>query len=589
MSKFIRFLSIMMVVVLISASTAACADNSQNGTTDGDKVKVALDCNDIVLKIGETHALNATVSSEKGKTYQNVWASDDNSIAKVSSNGVITAVNSGSAVISVTAGKSSDYCQVTVTKQGNVSVDDEKKVSGYIYHEDFSERTDVPGYLRKSVSGGGDISIDNEVMTFSTTGTGMAFASYIFDETLSGKIIAETRVKVGSTSFSNILFFYRGEAGYDNNDIIACLGMDAGGFKNHDGNGWGAFITRYDLNTWYEIKMILDIGAGKYALYINGTQYADQTFRKRGDGVEDRIKLLKFGTDKANATLTYDYIKISGDYSPTITANETTYSLALDKTKSISLKYSVSGTPKPSTTLTTDCSFATISNDKKTITFADDTPDGAYNFVVKAENEHGYQEKTFTVVVRGDSNKLLDTDFTSLPGGMKLSSSNGSAEMRNDSLVISTNGSGSVSAFARYDFGEILTGKVQAETKIKINSSAFLNVLFLYRAGATTNTATLCTSSLAIEKNKLKYHNGSDWITLSDAGTITNNVYYEIKVVYDFVNYTISVWLNESLVLENGKMRRAENDTAVLVMGSDKVNAYIEYDYLKFTKVASEE
>lgn len=588
MSKFIRFLSIMMVVVLISASAAACADKSQNGLTE-DKVTVALDCTDIVLKIGETRTLNATVSSEKGKTYQNVWASDDNSIATVSSSGLITAVNSGSAVISVTAGRSSDYCQVTVTKQGNVSVDDEKKVPGYIYHEDFNERTAVPGYLRKNVSGGGDISINNQEMTFSTTGTGMAFASYVFDETLSGKIIAETRVKVGSTSFSNILFFYRGEAGYDNNDIIACLGMDAGGFKNHNGNGWSAFITRYNVNTWYEIKMILDIGAGKYALYINGTQYADQTFRKRGDGIEDRIKLLKFGTDKANATLTYDYIKIRGDYSPTIAADETTYSLALDKSKSTSLKYSVSGTPKPSVTVTTDCGFATISSDKRTITFADDTPDGAYNFVVKAENEHGYQEKTFTVLVRGDSNILLNTDFASLPGGMTISSANGSTEVRNDSLVISTNGSGSVSAFARYNFGEILTGKVQAETKIKINSSAFLNVLFLYRAGATTNTATLCTSSLAIEKNKLKYHNGSDWITLSDAGTITNNVYYEIKVVYDFDNYTMSVWLNDNLVLENGKMRRAENDTAVLVMGSDKVNAYIEYDYLKFTKVGSEE
>ena len=203
MSKFIRFLSIMMVVVLISASAAACADKSQNGSTE-DKVTVALDCTDIVLKIGETRTLNATVSSEKGKTYQNVWASDDNSIATVSSNGLITAVNSGSAVISVTAGRSSDYCQVTVTKQGNVSVDDEEKVTGYIYHEDFSKRTDVPGYLRKNVSGGGDISINNQEMTFSTTGTGMAFASYVFDETLSGKIMAETRFQVGCTSFSNI-------------------------------------------------------------------------------------------------------------------------------------------------------------------------------------------------------------------------------------------------------------------------------------------------------------------------------------------------------------------------------------------------
>lgn len=577
MKKFISIISLMLCMAFMISGIAACKTEPS-----AVQEKIELDSTHIILKIGEQRKLSVSSATDSGQDF--VWLSDDENIATVDGEGNVSAVNVGTASISVTLGSASDFCQVTVTEEGDVSADDENKVDGYIYFEDFEDRTDVPAYLRKSVSGGGEITLNEGNMSLETKGTGTAFATYEFDETLSGRIIAETRVKVGSTAFSNILFFYRGEYGYDTNDAIACLGMDAGGFKNHNGSAWSSSIKSYSVNTWYEIKMVLDIGSGKYSLYIDGVQYPDQQFRKTGDGVEDRIKLLKFGTDKSNAGLTYDYIKISGDYAPSINAETSTYAVSLEDTKSVTLRYGVTGTPSPEISVISDCPTATVSADNRTVTFSEDTVSGTYKVTVKAQNEYGTDEKTFNIIVRADSSVLLDTDFSD-DSGFVLNSSNGAAEVKGDQLVLTTQSSGTVLTYAKYDFGINLSGKVQAETRIMIDSSAFLNILFLYRSGTQSIDATRCTSSLAIEKNTLKYHNGSGWVSISSAGAISNNTWYDLKAIYDYDNYTMDVWLDGVEVLSGGRMRVASDDTSVLIMGSDKTSSVMMYDYLKFTLI----
>lgn len=576
MRKLLGTLALVLGLSVAVAPLAACDDTGDNG---GSSASVVLESTDLVLRPGEERKLNVQVD---GTQEAPVWNTDDAKIAEVSSDGTVKAVAEGSAVVSVTAGGKSDFCQITVTSQGDVSVDDEEKVEGYLYYEDFDDRTSVPAYLRTSTASGGSITVENGEMTLATNGAGTAFASYLFDEMLTGKIVAEARVKVASTSFSNVLFFYRGDMGYSNDDIIACLGMDAGGFKNHNGSGWQGSFLSYSVDTWYEIRMELDIGEGKYGISINGTDYADQTFRKRGDGVEDCIRLLKFGTDKADAGLTYDYIRVYRESSVEITADKTTYTAVAGSEATVTLDYKVSGGASVTVTPSANAQqYATVGADNKTISFAADTPAGVYTFTVKAEDATGSAEQVFTVIVRADANTLLDTDFSELPAAMTLHEGNGSAEVVNGELQIKTP-SGGGAVYARYDFGEALSGKVQAETRFKAASPDFVNLLFLYREGAQSIDASKCANSVAVQDGNLKYHNGSGWQTLAAA---SDNEWHDLRVLLDYDAGTISIWLDDVQVLDGGVMRAQSDDTSVLIVGSDKKNCSLTYDYLRFTKV----
>lgn len=576
MRKLLGTLALVLGLSIAVAPLAACDDTGDNG---GSSASVVLESTDLVLRPGEERKLNVQVD---GTQETPVWDTDDAKIAEVSSDGTVKAVAEGSAVVSVTAGGKSDFCQITVTSQGDVSVDDEEKVEGYLYYEDFDDRTSVPAYLRTSTASGGSITVENGEMTLATSGAGTAFASYLFDEMLTGKIVAEVRVKVASTSFSNVLFFYRGDMGYSNDDIIACLGMDAGGFKNHNGSGWQGSFLSYSVDTWYEIRMELDIGEGKYGISINGTDYADQTFRKRGDGVEDCIQLLKFGTDKADAGLTYDYIRVYRESSVEIRADKTTYTAVAGSEAAVTLDYKVSGGASVTVTPSANAQqYATVGADNKTISFAADTPAGVYTFTVKAEDATGSAEQVFTVIVRADANTLLDTDFSELPAAMTLYEGNGSVEVVNGELQIKTP-SGGGAVYARYDFGEALSGKVQAETRFMATSPDFVNLLFLYREGTQSIDASKCTNSVAVQDGNLKYHNGSGWQTLAAA---SDNEWHDLRVLLDYDAGTISIWLDDVQVLEGGVMRAQSDDTSVLIVGSDKKNCSLTYDYLRFTKV----
>lgn len=568
---------LMFVCAAMLLLTTACGTEQPGGKT----ARVELETSSLAMKTGDTYKLSVTVDP---KSEKQVWASDNDKIVTVAQDGTVRAVKQGTAVVSVTAGKASDYCQITVTDEQTGDADDEIKEDGYIYHEDFTDRTQVPGYLRKNVSGGGAMGVANGEMSLSTVGTGIAFATYEFDETLSGKIIAETRVKVSSNSFSNILFFYRGEQGYNNNDIIACLGMTGGAFNNNDGSGWRGIGKNYSVNTWYEIRMELDIGKSRYDLYIDGQKFSRLSFRNRGDGVEDRIKLLKFGTDKENAGLTYDYIRVSqgsDQNAPEIETERTVYRIARNKTDRVTFDYRVEGTPKPAVTLTAvngNPDGAEIS-DSRTVTFAEGAA-GTYNFTLAAENSAGQTEIRFTVIVNEDDSVLLDTDFTEVPAGMVFETNGGDAKVENGQLRMTTAASGSVLTMARYDFGEALTGKVRVQMRVTVGTNAFSNILFLYHSGITSFVPTSCTNSIAVENGVLKYNAGG-WKSIAN---ITLGTAFDLEVVFDFDNHTFDLSLNGEVKLTGGAFRKASGDTGVLIIGSDKVNTDMTFDSMSFVK-----
>lgn len=78
---------------------------------------VTLDTTELSLSVGEEYTLTASVSPDNANIPDVIWSSDNESVARVDSNGTVTAVADGEAGITVTTvdGGFSDVCVVTVT------------------------------------------------------------------------------------------------------------------------------------------------------------------------------------------------------------------------------------------------------------------------------------------------------------------------------------------------------------------------------------------------------------------------------------------------------------------------------------------
>lgn len=78
---------------------------------------VTLSQNEGILNVGKSVTLTATVTPEEIAADTTVtWSSSDEAVATVDSNGKVTAVSSGNATITATAGEESATCDITVQK-----------------------------------------------------------------------------------------------------------------------------------------------------------------------------------------------------------------------------------------------------------------------------------------------------------------------------------------------------------------------------------------------------------------------------------------------------------------------------------------
>jgi formylglycine-generating enzyme required for sulfatase activity len=110
-----RFLPLMILVCILMVCIAACKDGD-NGDDGTSVTGVTLNKTGTTILEGETEQLTATVTPS-GADNQNVsWSSSDSSIVTVSTSGLITAVERGSTVITVTTddGGYTATCDVTV-------------------------------------------------------------------------------------------------------------------------------------------------------------------------------------------------------------------------------------------------------------------------------------------------------------------------------------------------------------------------------------------------------------------------------------------------------------------------------------------
>ena len=78
---------------------------------------VTLNQNEGILNVGKSVTLTATVTPEEIAADTTVtWSSSDEAVATVDSNGKVTAVATGNATITATAGEESATCDITVQK-----------------------------------------------------------------------------------------------------------------------------------------------------------------------------------------------------------------------------------------------------------------------------------------------------------------------------------------------------------------------------------------------------------------------------------------------------------------------------------------
>jgi len=100
----------------ICAIVGLCGcEEKHDPAKDNDPVtSVELDHSAIVLSVGETAKLTATVQPENASNKALGWTSSNDGIATVDKNGLVTAVAVGKVTITVTAGEMSASCRITV-------------------------------------------------------------------------------------------------------------------------------------------------------------------------------------------------------------------------------------------------------------------------------------------------------------------------------------------------------------------------------------------------------------------------------------------------------------------------------------------
>lgn len=101
-------------VVSDADDAALQAETKVTVTTQVDAV--TLSQSEGILNVGKSFTLTATVTPEEAADTAVTWSSSDESVATVDANGKVTAVATGKAAITATAGEQSAVCNVTVQK-----------------------------------------------------------------------------------------------------------------------------------------------------------------------------------------------------------------------------------------------------------------------------------------------------------------------------------------------------------------------------------------------------------------------------------------------------------------------------------------
>ena len=115
--RFTRAIYGLLLAIPLSFLIAGCG----TGVFDVAVTGVSLSTSALSLKAGDSETLVATIAPSDATTKTVSWSSDKASVATVSSDGKVSAVAAGSAVITASTvdGKKTDSCQVTVARSSS--------------------------------------------------------------------------------------------------------------------------------------------------------------------------------------------------------------------------------------------------------------------------------------------------------------------------------------------------------------------------------------------------------------------------------------------------------------------------------------
>lgn len=108
-----KFIPIVSLVLFCGWLLCACKDSDSPLTPDS----ITLDSHELTLTIGEEQLLTATVHPETPEQAAFDWSSSDPEVASVNAEGLVTALSTGEALITVKFQGRSDACRVTVTEK----------------------------------------------------------------------------------------------------------------------------------------------------------------------------------------------------------------------------------------------------------------------------------------------------------------------------------------------------------------------------------------------------------------------------------------------------------------------------------------
>ena len=513
-----------LILSLLCFAACSTGGSGDDNTNTGETGTVTLNTAELVLEEGETAALTA----QADPAGDIVWSSDNEAAATVSDAGEVTAVKAGYAIITAKCGGAAAYCEVTVSAPAEPAV-----VTETIYEANFKEMDEVPADLNAETQGDGAFTITDEGLRVSISSSGSSAFAYKQLEGTEGRISVEMRIKADASAFANAMFLYRGTEGKDpTQDGILSFSMSGGNFQNNSG-GWASIGARYTTRAWYDVRLVFDTGAGMYDAYINGLKYASIPFRNAGEGFEDSIDLMVFGSESNGADFTYEYIrvtKVTSAYAPAVYANQTSYSVVLEQAKEVVLDYSVTGNPAPEISVTASTG-ASVADDNKTVSVS---AAGSYTVTVTATNAAGSASKTFTVNARAQSAVYLDTDFSGASAaGVTTTGSGGTVSFGADGATVkasSTSGiwirraaqiAGSVAVVQEQQVGKRTCGIVDV----------FFKGYFEHTGVAVRNADNeLCWSE----------QSSGGWTAFQDANgnrvLLNVGTTYTLKVVHDFDN-----------------------------------------------------
>lgn len=112
-SKFHNLFKLMTVI--LSMTFIACSSEDEENVVAVTQITVSPAS--LVLNVGETEDLEATILPEEASHVSVTWSSSDDKVAAVSQNGTVTGVSEGNAVITASAGGKSATCQVTIATE----------------------------------------------------------------------------------------------------------------------------------------------------------------------------------------------------------------------------------------------------------------------------------------------------------------------------------------------------------------------------------------------------------------------------------------------------------------------------------------